>query len=181
MITLHIGFDDTDSPRTGCTTYVAALLIGKLIKFEVEFVDYPNLIRLNPNVPWKTRGNGALCLRIKCHKETVDKIKETAINVIEKNSDLEYDGTDPGIVFFSGDIPKNFKNFAMMSIHSIVEKEKALKLIRESGAEALGFKTGRGIIGSVAAIGETLEGDHTYEIIAYRALENRGTPRKINP
>ncbi|MDH5495599.1 MAG: DNA-binding protein, partial [Candidatus Bathyarchaeota archaeon] len=63
MVVLHIGFDDTDSPRGGCTTYIAALLVEKLQKLGATFNDYPNLIRLNPNVPWKTRGNGALCLR----------------------------------------------------------------------------------------------------------------------
>ena len=60
MNTMHIGLDDTDSTRKGCTTYVAALLVEKLQKLDANFIDYPNLIRLNPNVPWKTRGNGAL-------------------------------------------------------------------------------------------------------------------------
>ncbi|MEM2588428.1 MAG: tRNA(Ile2) 2-agmatinylcytidine synthetase, partial [Candidatus Bathyarchaeia archaeon] len=91
---LHIGFDDTDSPRKGCTTYIAALLVEKLEKLGVSFTDYPNLIRLNPNVPWKTRGNGALCLRIKCNENIVDRIKETVIDTIEENSDLSYRGTE---------------------------------------------------------------------------------------
>ncbi len=29
-----------------------------------EIIGYPRLIRLNPNIPWKTRGNGALCLHV---------------------------------------------------------------------------------------------------------------------
>ncbi len=41
------------------------------------------------------------------------------------------------------------------------------------------FKLGRGIIGALAAIGNTLERDWTFELIAYRAPENRGTPRKV--
>ena len=76
MVTLHIGIDDTDSPRGGCTTYIAALLVEKLSNMGATFIDYPNLIRLNPNVPWKTRGNGALCLRIKCDDTTTDEIFE---------------------------------------------------------------------------------------------------------
>jgi len=51
MVKLHIGFDDTDSPKGGCTTYIAALLVEKLSIMSVSFMDYPNLIRLNPNVP----------------------------------------------------------------------------------------------------------------------------------
>jgi tRNA(Ile2)-agmatinylcytidine synthase len=61
---MHIGLDDTDSAKGGCTTYLAAVLIEKLAQFQVRFIDYPRLIRLNPNVPWKTRGNGALCLSL---------------------------------------------------------------------------------------------------------------------
>ncbi|MEM3174403.1 MAG: tRNA(Ile2) 2-agmatinylcytidine synthetase, partial [Candidatus Bathyarchaeia archaeon] len=96
---LHIGFDDTDSPRGGCTTFVAALMIERFCSMGVQFADYPNLIRLNPNVPWKTRGNGALCLRIICEDSLYEDVKEEAIKVIEENSDLSYRGTDPGIVF----------------------------------------------------------------------------------
>lgn len=73
---MHIGFDDTDSIRKGCTTYVAALLVEELEKLGVTLVDYPSLVRLNPNVPWKTRGNGALCLRNEYDKALEDKIKE---------------------------------------------------------------------------------------------------------
>ena len=61
---LHIGIDDTDSPEGGCTTYVAALLVEKLETMGCRFVDYPNLLRLNPNAPWKTRGNGSFCRRV---------------------------------------------------------------------------------------------------------------------
>jgi len=107
--TMHIGFDDTDSTRKGCTTYVAALLVEKLEKLGVEFIDYPNLIRLNPNVPWKTRGNGALCLRVQYDENIEEKIKETFTCTVEEYSDLDFRGTDPGIVFFeSAEIPKVF-------------------------------------------------------------------------
>lgn len=182
MITLHIGFDDTDSPRGGCTTYIAALLAEKLQKLGAKFNDYPNLIRLNPNVPWKTRGNGALCLRVTCNKNTVDEIFETVADTIEENSDLSFKNTDPGIVFFQGaKIPREIKTFAKKTIQSIVKMEHALKLVKKFKAEALGYGTGYGIVGALAAIGETLTGDHTYEIIAYRTPENRGTPRQLDP
>ncbi len=179
MITMHIGFDDTDSPKMGCTTYVAALLVVKLHQIGASFTDYPNLIRLNPNVPWKTRGNGALCLRIRCNKELVEEIMETTIDTVEKNADLNYAGTDPGIVFFFNNIPSELRTFAKRTIQGIVKMKEALKLVKMFGAEAVGFKNGRGIIGGLAAIGETLEKDHTYEVITYRTLKNRGTPRRI--
>jgi len=179
MIKMHIGFDDTDSPRTGCTTYIAALLVEKLLLMGASFTDYPNLVRLNPNVPWKTRGNGALCLRIKCHNNLIEKIMETVINTVEENADLGYEGTDPGVVFFLDSIPQEVEDFAKRTIQGLVKMKEALKLIKTFKAEAMGFKKGRGIIGGLAAIGETLNEDHTYEIIAYRTPENRGTPRRL--
>ncbi len=179
MVKLNIGFDDTDSPKGGCTTYIAALLVEKLNHMHVSFMDYPNLIRLNPNVPWKTRGNGALCLRINCREDLVDKIKETVLEAIETNSELSYSGTDPGVVFLLDDVPKEIKDFAKEAEQGIVKTEQALKLVNQFGAEAVRFKKGRGIIGGLAAIGEDLSGDHTFELITYRTAENRGKPRRV--
>jgi len=178
---LHIGFDDTDSPRKGCTTYIAALLVEKLEKLGAIFTDYPNLIRLNPNVPWKTRGNGALCLRIKCDEDIIDEIKETVLTLVEENSDLTFKGTDPGVVFLErARVPREIQLFAKKAITGIVDLKTALKLLKRFKAEAVGFKSGRGIIGALAAVGETLRDDHTFEIIAYRTPENYGTERRID-
>ncbi|MCJ7469792.1 tRNA(Ile)(2)-agmatinylcytidine synthase [Candidatus Bathyarchaeota archaeon] len=179
--TMHIGLDDTDSTRKGCTTYITALLVEKLQTLGVSFVDYPNLIRLNPNVPWKTRGNGALCLRIRFDETLEKQIKETVISTIEEYSDIECEDTDPGVVFFKGEkIPKTVILFARNTITGVVHLRDALKLLTRFKAEAIGFKDGRGIIGSLAAVGETLQGDHTYEIIAYRLLENCGSKRRVD-
>jgi tRNA(Ile2)-agmatinylcytidine synthase len=179
--TMHIGLDDTDSTRKGCTTYIAALLIEKLQKLGATFIDYPSLIRLNPNVPWKTRGNGALCLRIQYNQNIEEKIKESTIGAVEEHADLEFKGTDPGIVFLKKPkIPKEIKTFAKKTITGIVTLKEALQLLEKYEGEAAGFKKCRGIIGSLAAIGETLEGDHTYEILAYRLPQNYGLKRKVD-
>jgi tRNA(Ile2)-agmatinylcytidine synthase len=179
MIKMHIGFDDTDSPKGGCTTYIAALLVEELSSMGVSFTDYPNLVRLNPNVPWKTRGNGALCLRITCRDNLLDRIIETVVDAIEENAELGYEATDPGVVFLFNKVPEEVKDFAKRTVQGVVEMKEVLKIIKRFRVEAVGFKKGRGIIGGLAAIGETLNGDHTYEIISYRTPENRGTPRKI--
>jgi tRNA(Ile2)-agmatinylcytidine synthase len=179
-VKLHIGFDDTDSPRTGCTTYIAALLIENLRKLGASLIDYSNLIRLNPNVPWKTRGNGALCLRILFEESLLEEIKERVVETVEEYADLSYEGTDPGVVFLSGEVPSEIKAFAQNTISGLVGKDEALSLIKMFKAEAVGFKKGRGIIGGLAAVGERLKGDHTYELIAYRKPENRGSPRRVD-
>jgi len=181
MKTMHIGLDDTDSTRKGCTTYIAALLVEKLRELDASFIDYPNLIRLNPNVPWKTRGNGALCLRIQYNKSNEDKIKETVMRTVEQNADLEFAGTDPGIVFFERErVPKEVRSFAKNAIADVVTLNDAVKLLKKFKSEALGFKKGRGIIGGLAAVGETLQTDHTFEILAYRIPENYGLKRKVD-
>jgi tRNA(Ile2)-agmatinylcytidine synthase len=178
---MHIGLDDTDSTRKGCTTYITALLVEKLVKLNVKFLDYPSLIRLNPNVPWKTRGNGALCLRVKYDAALEDQIKEAAISLVEECSDLSFRGTDPGIVFITtAEIPDELKAFAKNTITGIATLKEAMRLIKKFEGEALGFNTCRGIIGALAAVGETLEVDHTYELIAYRMAENCGLKRKVD-
>lgn len=178
---MHIGLDDTDSTKGGCTTYLAALLIEKLENFRVKFTDYPFLIRLNPNVPWKTRGNGALCIRFSYHSAIEEQIKEMATALWEENSAIQEKGTDPGIVFFIGSkIPKELTLFSKKTETGIVTLKEAMALIEKFHVEALGFNSCRGIIGALAAIGETLDCDHTYELIAYRAKKNWGTKRIVD-
>ena len=179
--TMHIGFDDTDSTKGGCTTYLAAVLVEKLTHFNVCFIDYPLLVRLNPNVPWKTRGNGALCLRFTYKAELEDQIKETAMALWKEHSAVNEKGTDPGIVFLKAKtIPAELTTFSKKAETTIVTLKEAREHIKKLGAEAAGFNTCRGIIGALAAIGENLDCDHTFELIAYRTPENLGTKRRMD-
>jgi tRNA(Ile2)-agmatinylcytidine synthase len=156
-------------------------LVEKLIELGVSFIDYPNLARLNPNVPWKTRGNGALCLRFKCDEKLTAEIMELVVDTVEKNSDMDYAGTDPGTVFFKGNlIPEELTLFSKQAIQGLVKMRDALRLVQLFKAEAVGFNSGRGIIGALAAVGEPLNEDHTYELIAYRTPENYGTKRRLD-
>jgi tRNA(Ile2)-agmatinylcytidine synthase len=77
-------------------------------------------------------------------------------------------------------VPEEVRVFAKDAIQGLVKLDDALTLLARFGGEAVGFKRGRGIIGGLAAIGETLEGDHTFEIIAYRTSENRGSLRRVD-
>ena len=76
--TLNIGFDDTDSIKGMCTTFLAYKIVEMLKKQNTEFLDFPKLIRFNPNIPWKTRGNGAVSLRIRT--KSPSKIKNQIKN-----------------------------------------------------------------------------------------------------
>ncbi len=177
---LHIGIDDTDSPEGGCTTYVGMLLVGRLEAIGCRFIDYPNLLRLNPNAPWKTRGNGSVCLRIEAPEVKEAEIKRLIVEVIEAGAEFECENTNPGVVFHIGEIPRELKAFHDEVVQTIVHLKDAERLITEHCAGAVGWKNRRGIIGALAAIGGTLEGDHTYELLTYRVHENRGTKRLVN-
>ena len=178
---MHIGLDDTDSTRRGCTTYIAAVLVEKLTKLGACFIDYPSLVRLNPNVPWKTRGNGALCLRIRYDGKMENKIKETVTSTVEENADLDWKGTDPGIVFLSRpNIPREIEDFSNRAVRGIVTLKEASSLLTKFNGEAIGYKNGRGIIGALAAVGATFKGDYTFEVLVYRTSENRGTKRRVD-
>ena len=79
---LNIGFDDTDSPKGMCTTFLAYKVVDLLKKQKTEFLDFPRLVRFNPNIPWKTRGNGAVSIKIKTSNPS--KIKNQIKNLVSK-------------------------------------------------------------------------------------------------
>ncbi len=181
MTFLHIGFDDTDSPSGGCTTYLCARMVESLSLLNVDFTDYPMLIRLNPNAPFRTRGNAALCLRIKFDDDLENRVKQIVLNEIKNGADLAFKNTNPGIAFYEGEtLPDLIKKFSKKVIQDIVVVNEALRLAKNVGAEICTFKNERGVIGALAAIGALLENDHTYELITYRKPENYGKPRKLD-
>jgi len=176
---LHIGFDDTDSTKGQCTTHLAFKLVDILIKkFKVSFIDFPLLIRLNPNIPIKTRGNGSVCLRIKGKK--YETIKEEIIQLIENYSDLE-NGANPGVAFYeNNEIPQDLISFNMHAMNSVLSKQIAEKIASKNKIQYHLIQKGYGLVGALASIGCILNKDHTYETIAYRKPENLGTVRKID-
>jgi tRNA(Ile2)-agmatinylcytidine synthase len=178
---LHIGFDDTDSPSGGCTTYIAARLIDVLSGLGARFVDYPNLLRLNPNVPWKTRGNGAVCLRVEIDKIREADIRNSVLRLVESYSDFDCDNTNPGVVSLAGAVPAGLIEFSETVVKTVVSLDDALQLADEHGASAIGFKNMRGVIGGLAAVGGLQRGDHTYEFLGYRLPGSWGTPRGVDP
>ena len=61
---MFVAADDTDSMRGNCTTYLATEIIRVLVYEDgLDLIGFPRLVRLNPAIPWKTRGNGALVMR----------------------------------------------------------------------------------------------------------------------
>src|SRR6476469_5912590 len=128
---LHIGFDDTDSRVGRCTTHLAFKITSYLLKEpSVEFIDYPLLIRLNPNIPWKTRGNGAICLRIKTKKQ--NKISEYIKKCLTESSAVGA-GANPGLAVFEGlSVPNEVKEFSMAAMFDVLSRQKAEKIAKQN-------------------------------------------------
>lgn len=175
---LHIGIDDTDSPNGMCTTYLGAILYRELSRI-AEPLGLPRLIRLNPNIPYKTRGNGAVAMTFEVDEDLITEVKNTVHFYVNRLADFEHENTNPGVVFVEGEIPKELVEFAMKALREHVTIEEAEKAARNAGVEYFKFKVGRGIIGALAAVAYPLE-RFTYELLAYREPDNWGTPRRVD-
>jgi tRNA(Ile2)-agmatinylcytidine synthase len=179
-VQLHIGIDDTDSPKGGCTTYVAARLVQRFTEEGVQFIDYPNIIRLNPNIPYKTRGNAAVALRLKISNALYETVQETVIRELEETSQIGEPNADPAAVFSRGVPDGKICEISRRSLWDVVSVHDALRVIKASKALAVCYGSHIGLVGATAAIGQTLRGDHTFEFVAYRKPENWGTPRRVS-
>lgn len=180
-VILHIGFDDTDSLKGSCTTYLATELINRLHK-KVEFLDFPRLIRNNPNIPWKTRGNGAIAITISVEEEQIDSVISTSIDTIEELHQDSPD-TNPGIVFFKDKIPDEIIKFSSKALTEVISISLAKKYAERYCYRYYTIGNGRGIIGGLAAVGNILnpgKEDFTFEILTYRVANFIGKKRRLN-
>ncbi|MBS1263275.1 MAG: tRNA(Ile2) 2-agmatinylcytidine synthetase TiaS [Methanonatronarchaeales archaeon] len=160
METLHLGLDDTDSPYGGCTTHAAWRILREL---DCDPPEPPSLVRLNPTVPWKTRGNGALALRLRV--EDAEGAFEETVSVIEG---LRRPGSDTGIVGCRED-PRDeewAEGLYRKGVTSVLERKDVAPLIGNTSMVE-SFGGGRGLLGASAALAWS-PGDSTYELLAYR-------------
>lgn len=168
---MRIGIDDTDSPAGMCTTYLGAVLAGRL-RAEGIPVHRALLVRLNPNVIWKTRGNAAVCLEASGDAETAFAL---ACQTVEELADFSCDMTNPGVVVTESSLPDEFYRKA---VQGFCETAEALEILCQGAALFRGFKNGRGLIGATAAVASSFD-DSTWELLAYRDPSVRDTPRTV--
>lgn len=189
MAKLIIAIDDTDSNDGMCTTYIMTLIIEYLKDNNFEIIDFPRLVRLNPSIPYKTRGNAALSIEININEKNyiVDKNKIISFitKLIKEKSMVSSKNTNPGSIFLEEkqyQIIKNvLKNFYFKALRDIVTIKEAMSLIIEYNINHFFLKNGRGIIGSLAAAGYILISndikDYTYELLTYRDPNKFGSKR----
>ena len=180
MYSLHVGIDDTDSKDGMCTTYLCSVVVDKLKACGYPIDGTPRLIRLNPFAPHKTRGNGAVSFKLILKtKEDEKLVKNMILELVEELSEMQDSQTNPGVVFYQGEIISPLRNYAIETIRNIVTIKDAEKLANEIDAEIIKYKNGRGIIGALAAIGCPLD-DKTYELLAYRQPGFCGKKRMVD-
>ena len=167
-----LGIDDTDSPEGMCTTYLGALLARRFLRDHIP-VREARLLRLNPNVIYKTRGNAAICLDVDGPAELVFGI---ACEMVEKLAHFSHENTNPGVAVVNDRPPADFYHAAVRDFCTL---EDAVAVLEESGALYRGYKNGRGLIGATAAVCSVLP-DRTFEYLVYRKEGTAGTPRQVD-
>lgn len=177
-VPLHIAFDDTDSRAGRCTTHLAFRVASGLKEMGAKLVDYPLLIRLNPNIPWKTRGNGAVCLRAVV--QDPGRAMQYVRQEVEEGSAIG-SGANPGVAFLqSENVPEQLQRFSALAMCDVSSRQMAEKVAQACGVSYHTFGNGQGLVGALGAMGCLLQGDHTFELIAYRKQENCGTARVVD-
>jgi Predicted DNA-binding protein containing a Zn-ribbon domain len=167
-----IGIDDTDSPRGMCTTYLAAVLAQRL-KGAGMHVREVRLIRLNPNVIYKTRGNAAVALDV---LGSPAQAFDMSCSLVSSLADLDAENTNPGVVVCGTKPPAGFY---WKAVRGFCEIDEALAVLDAAKALYRGYKNRRGLIGATAAICSEIP-EPTYELLTYRIPDAWGTPRVVD-
>lgn len=176
---LRIGMDDTDSVRGMCTTYIGFRLAAELRRTGARFADYPRLVRLNPNVPWKTRGNGAVGMSV--YTGDPAAAREATVRMLERHSDVR-GGANPAAAFIVGGGPvlPPAARFAREALHALIGRDAARRFLGRHGIDIESLGNGQGIVGAVAAAGYEFGADSTLELLSYRRPAMFGRPRRID-
>ena len=152
-----------------CTTFLCYNMVKHLVSDPLKrtrLIDYPNLIRLNPNIPWKTRGNAALALRLRT-KHRRSELFEICKRFVSKFATSPR--ANSGLILLEGkEIPNDLIDFSKRALYSVLSLREARTIIEDHQLDSFSLRSEQGLIGALAAIGNPLPNDHTYELIAYR-------------
>jgi tRNA(Ile2)-agmatinylcytidine synthase len=174
-----IGLDDTDSRDRGmCTTYLAARIVTGLGE-RGHRVERSLLVRLNPAIEAKTRGNAALAVHTDCKASEAFPLAYGEIDAAAETSDPN---TNPGLVVAPDvDVPSAVADFSVRALGSRLAIADAREACGAAGYAHRGWENGRGLIGALAAVGAWRAFDEwTAEHIAYREPDRWGSPRSVD-
>jgi tRNA(Ile2)-agmatinylcytidine synthase len=171
-----VGIDDTDSDRGYCTTYLAYRIATDL-RDECTVLAYPRLVRLNPNIPFKTRGNAAVCLRVETEnpERAFDSVCATAAEFSDEKG-----GANTGLVFLEDlDLVRELGPLYLNALRGVVNVHRVTRFLHQHKVRLWTQGNGMGLVGAAASLAFDERFDHTYELIAYRKRENWGTSRVV--
>ncbi len=184
-VLIHIGLDNYDSFNGGCTTHLATYILFLLFKElykDVELIECPNLVRLNPAIPWKTRGNGAVAIRIRSRIKVLNKI----LRIVEESTqryEETFSSDNGGLIIVLGDLPKELSLFYQKAVSDVVTidfLEKILSRFLRNRVIYVNSYRRRGIIGALAAISwSTTRRSISYELIVYRSRKRYGYKNRL--
>ena len=195
---LWIGVDDTDSLQGMCTTFLATEIVRELTE-DYDLIGFPRLVRLNPNIPWKTRGNGAIAIRVGKGRgpfrilgslggrpvrsygrggglREVSDVVDKVAGCVERLARFDDPMTNPAFVVLHKPASPSLY---WKAVRGVVGQRVALDSLR-GRATVRRYKTGRGVIGACAATAWRPR-DRTYEVLTYRHRDSWGTERSIEP
>jgi tRNA(Ile2)-agmatinylcytidine synthase len=178
-----LGIDDTDSRFGHCTTHLGYLIASELAGLGCTFPTYPRLVRLNPNVPFKTRGNAAVCIEFEAGSGRLrDEAFRAAERLMEEEADVE-NGANAALVMAPKEDPgcsEFFRQVYLRAVSGMVNYRGVIRAVSEMGIPHRLLGNGMGVVGAVASMGFSCDlDDHTYELIAYRRPERCGTRRAL--
>lgn len=175
---IHLGLDSTDSPTGGCTTYTASKIIDTLFVHDpnIEFIGFPKLVRLNPNIPIKTRGNAAIAFSINTslNPNEVFQIAKQIV-IADKEANVGEPDKQPGLVLKIGELESNDLYSHGLQEVLILDELPISELVDLHYPE-----NANGLIGALCALYSDLSEDHTFELITYRKEISLGTQRKVD-
>lgn len=176
-----LGIDDTDSSFGHCTTHLGYLIVSELARIGCEIPTYPRLVRLNPNIPFKTRGNAAVCIEFEPKSDQMrDEAFMAAGMLLVAEADVE-NGANAALVMAPQGNLGLFNQIYQKAVSGVVSYRNLLRAVSVLGIPHKLLGNGMGIVGAVASIGfPWTSSDHTFELIAYRR-PNCGTPRAVDP
>lgn len=199
--TIWVGIDDTDSPRGGCTTWVLTELLALARESKVDLIGEPRLVRLNPNIPWKTRGNAALSARfgvgagpprtvgevdgapIRSYargralpREVRDGFRTAAWERVLRRARRGDPGTDPALVTTDRPLPASLY---WRAVREVVPVEDVRTTLVRVGAWWRTDGSDRGLIGASATIAWPGRRP-TWELTAYRSENRTDRVRRVD-
>lgn len=194
---MFVAVDDTDSMKGNCTTFLATEIIRELMD-DLDLIGNPRLVRLNPAVPWKTRGNGSLVMRfgrgfgerrligmingreLYCYDDCSDDSADVGSLMprLEKLVERYHeDDADPGLLI---SFERSDPSFYRRGLTEFLSRDVIDDEISRIGGHTFTIGCGRGLIGALCGLA-WIPDDSTFELLAYRMPERWGTKRDVDP